>query len=215
MFRNGSLVTALGGLLALTFVTSCGKRNAGEHAGWLDEPTGAQKRGEKLYFPELDVTFQKPDTLYVFKNCSEANHSPEGEAGWIPVVTCAAVVDGEEYAEGAPEAISLTIYATKKTRPLDERTVSWFENQFKQAGFSVDDLSYQHDYQNKSGIYAKLQLMDKSTGTPTREILQFMFPKQDIVFVARTEYPYGDSRAIANDWKYLLWNFEIFPKKEE
>src|SRR5690606_4267306 len=121
----------------------------------------------------------------------------------------ASAFDSEEGAGSGSEGelINVTIYATHKTRPLDERAVSWFENQYKQAGLQVEDISYQADYQKKSGIYAKLHVMEG--GMPKREILQFLFPRQDVVFIARVEYPFGDSRAIEQDWSYILWNFEF------
>ena len=198
-----------------------GKGKESAAAQWVDDPSGAKKDGKKYYFSGLDVEFEVPDTLYVFRNCSEASHSPEGEAGWIPVLTCSSEGGGggdetsdfaAEGEEGGGELVSIKFYATKKTRPIDERTVSWFENQYREAGFEVDEISFQHDYQNKSGIYAKLQVIDPSSGMPSREIIQFMFPKEDVLFIARTEYTFGDSRAIPTDWKYILWNFDIDPK---
>jgi hypothetical protein len=219
-------ISLLTGACALTLlVGGCaggdGNRQS-ELAKWMENPTSAEKLGDKLYWPALGVTFEKPDTLYVFKECSESSHSPDAN-GWIPIMVCSAVPqsggEGGEYDEYAePEAgaelISMTFSLTEKSRPLDERTVGWFENQYKEAGFEVDDLSFQHDYQNKSGIYAKLQMLDNS-GSPTREVLQYMFPKRDVVFIARIEYAFGDARAIQNDWKYLLWNFDIDPDLSE
>jgi len=198
-----------------------GRRGASEYARWVDQPTKGTTNGDTIKIPDLGVEFVVPDTRYVFRSCSEASHSPQGAEKWIPVITCsstnAGVFDGEnESGEGfsseepsadAGELIDMTIYATKKTRPLDERAVSWFENQYKQAGLEVEDISYQADYQKKSGIYAKLHVMEG--GMPKREILQFLFPRQDVVFIARVEYPFGDSRAIEQDWSYILWNFEF------
>jgi hypothetical protein len=177
-----------------------------------------------IAIPDLGVQFEIPDTLYVFKNCEEARHTPDGPQRWIPVVTCGSVQTGEfgssesddpfadqEIAESTgAEDIALTIYVTKKTRPLDERAVSWFENQYKQSGLTVDEISYQSDYQKKSGIYAKLHVTDGTEGsTPSREIIQFLFPREDVVFIARTEYPFGDTRAVEQDWTYILWSFDF------
>lgn len=223
-FPRSALFAAIFGLCAGLALPSCAGREgkASKMARWLEDPTNAKKLPDgKWYWEDLGVTFEVPDTLYVFKECTELAHASEGDAGWIPVMECHTVGDssdvdefGAEESSGA-EPIALKIYATKKTRPLDERTVTWFENQYKQAGFRVDEISYQHSFQNKPGIYAKLHVMDTSTDTPTREILQFMFPKQDIVFIARTEYPFGDTRAIEADWKYILWNFETHPELGE
>ena len=106
-------------------------------------------------------------------------------------------------------AIDLTVFVTHRTRPLDERAIAWFENMYKQNGFAVDEISFQHDYQKKSGIYTKLHIIDPNTGTPTREIVQFMFPREDVVFIARMEYPFGETRSVEQDWKYILWNFDL------
>lgn len=223
-FPRTVLFSAIFGLCTTAAMPGCAGREGkpSKMAKWLENPTNAKKLPDgKWYWEDLGVTFEVPDTLYVFKECTELSHSPEGDSGWIPVMECHTVDTGggdeDEFAAepGAEvEPIALKIYATKKTRPLDERTVTWFENQYKQAGFRVDEISYQHSFQNKPGIYAKLHVMDTSTDTPTREILQFMFPKQDIVFIARTEYPFGDTRAIEADWKYILWNFETHPELE-
>lgn len=192
-----------------------GGSKASSMKSWMAEPSTHEKRGVKMYWPELGLTFEKPDTLYVFRECSEASHGKDSN-GWIPIVVCSSMADqeGDEYSESAAETISVTFSITDKTRPLDERTVSWFENQYKENGFKVDDLTYQHDFQNKSGIYAKLQVVG-SDGMPTHEIIQYMFSKKDVVFIARVEYPFGDSRAIDNDWKYLLWNFDVDPDLTE
>ena len=218
--RIASLALAAAVAAPLALATgACGKKGSHESAtGWLDNPTEATKIGDtKLYWEPLGLLFETPDTLYVFKECGELGHKAEGENGWIPILACSSVTDPDasEFDEGQPEQISIKFYATKKTRPLDERTVTWFENQYKQAGFRVDDISYQHSFQNKAGIYAKLQVVDKSSGLPTREILQFMFPRRDVVFIARVEYPFGDSRSIETDWKYILWNFELDPTPED
>ena len=198
-------------------------RGKSDAAEWIDSPSSATKNGEKLVFPQLGVQFERPTTLYVFKNCGEASHSMDGALQWVPVVTCSSsggdAFGGdeeeeadpfaeEEAAEDGAEPIDLTFYVTRKTRPLDERAVSWFENQYKQQGLNVDEISFQHDYNKKQGLYFKLQVVDASTNTPTREIIQFMFPREDVVFIARMEYPFGESRSVDADWNRLLWNFD-------
>jgi hypothetical protein len=195
-----------------------------EASAWIDSPTSATKTGEKLVFTQLGVQFERPTTLYVFRNCGEASHSMDGALQWVPVITCSSGGDSfggggedeeeadpfaeEEAAEDGAEPIDLTFYVTRKTRPLDERAVSWFENQYKQQGLGVDEISFQHDYNKKQGLFFKLHVVDASTNTPTREIIQFMFPRDDVVFIARMEYPFGESRSVDADWNRLLWNFD-------
>lgn len=207
------------GVLALSVVcalgaTACnkggGSRGKSDAARWMEKPSQGQKNGDVLEFPQLGVKFEKPDTLYVFKDCGEASHAPEGENKWVPILTCASEgeANDDEFAEDATEAIDLTFYVTEKTRPMDERAVSWMENQFKQAGLAVDRISFNENYHKKTGIYAKLQIVD-GNGTPTREIVRFMFPREDVVFVAQMAYPYGDTRAVQQDWDYIMWNFDL------
>lgn len=201
-------------------------RDKSSASAWIDSPSAGAKEGNTIQIPQLGVKFEIPDTLYVFKSCGEASHTPEGDHGWVPVITCRSTSgetfgggeEGEEEdsfaREDAEEAtgveeISVTFYVTKKTRPLDERAVSWFESQFKQAGVGVDEISYQHEFQKKSGIYAKLHTGGSDSPAPEREIIQFMFPRQDVVFIARMEYPFGEKRSVDQDWKYILWNFEF------
>jgi hypothetical protein len=231
--RLGIVLICAIGAISFTACKKGGKRGKSEMAQWVDNPTPGTKSGNVIRIAPLDVKFEVPDTLYVYRNCGEAGHSPDGAERWIPVVTCTSGgatwsgFDGEggddeaeedpfaeEDAADAAEAdgseqISITFYVTHKTRPLDERAVSWFENQYKQAGLEVQELSFQHDFQKKSGIYARLHVMDASTGNPTREIVQFLFPRNDVVFIARMEYPFGETRSVDTDWKYILWNFDF------
>ncbi|MEM7155969.1 MAG: hypothetical protein AAF799_24165 [Myxococcota bacterium] len=214
------------GVVCAASLTACSKngntRKQSELANWVDSPTSATKNGEVITFGQLGVKFEVPETLYVFRNCGEASHSPDGPQKWIPVISCSSTgddvfededaeedyfADDEATAAGA-EPIDLTIYVTKKTRTLDERAVTWFEGQFKEAGLSVDEVSYQHEYHKKTGIYAKLHIVDRN-GEPEREIIQFMFPRQDVVFIARMEYPFGETRSVDADWKYIMWNFDF------
>lgn len=213
--------------LCLLAVPAC-KNNGGggtsEAAAWVDSPSSGATAGAKISFSQLGVEFDIPDTLYVFRNCGEASHSPDSTTKWIPVVTCRSGSEGdfefgdaddeedpfaeEEYEdESGAEAIDLTFFVTKKTRPIDERSVTWFKNKYKQAGLAVDEIAFQSDYQKKQGIYSRLHVMDTNTNTPTREIVQFMFPRGEVVFIARMEYPFGDTRSIDKDWQYILWNF--------
>lgn len=223
--RTLSLVVASTCALGIAACRNSG-RDRSSASKWLDEPKNGQKNGKTIEFHDLGVKFETPDTLYVYRSCTEPTHTPEGSSKWIPVISCSSVnaetfgqggdEDGEEDpfanddAEEASgvETINITFYVTHKTRPLDERAVSWFENEFKHAGLSVDDISYQHDFQKKTGIYAKLHVTEGDSPTPTREIVQFMFPHKDVVFIARMEYPFGETRSVDHDWKYLLWNFD-------
>jgi hypothetical protein len=221
----GSLTILLGTVCGLS-VSACNKggRDKSTASQWIDHPSSGSKAGSTITFAPLGVKFEIPETLYVYRNCGEASHSPEGDHGWVPVITCRSTNadafgggEGEDEdpfaAEDAEEAsgveeIALTFYVTHKTRPLDERSVTWFESQFKQAGIGVDEISYQHDFQKKSGIYAKLHVSENGEPTPHTEIVQFMFPHNDVVFIARMEYPFGEKRSVEQDWKYILWNFD-------
>jgi hypothetical protein len=228
-------VLALGALCALP-LASCdkkGSRGQSELANWIDSPTKGTKDGSVIKIPGLGVKLELPETLYVFKNCGEASHTPDGfNRDWIPVMVCNSsgeeTFSGGEGEEGddpfaeeeaaddsGAEAVDLTFYVTKKTRPIDERAVTWFEGQFKQAGLSVSDISYQHEYHKKAGIYAKLHVVDGSSGEPEREIIQFMFPREDVVFIARMEYPFGETRSVDADWQALLWYFDFTATAEE
>jgi hypothetical protein len=228
--RFGSLSTfalAMACVISAPALTACkpgtgGKKSAA--ARWVDSPSAGTKTGDTIAIPKLGVTFQIPDTLYVYRQCAEASHSKQSE-GWVPIISCSSTTGSsatfgddedddpwaaEDEAEASGvETLDLTVFVTHRTRPLDERSIAWFENMYKQNGFSVDEISFQHDYQKKSGIYARLHIMDESTGTPTREIIQFMFPREDVVFIARMEYPFGEARSVDQDWKYILWNFEL------
>lgn len=217
-------------LAALVTLPMAGCKNGGrgrksEAAKWIENPSPGVKEGEVIRFPDLGVKFEIPDTLYVYRQCGEAGHSATGSEKWIPLITCQSTSGGGfqgfgEMEEEDPfaaedmeeetgvEQIDLTLYVTPKTRPLDERSVAWFENSYKQAGLDVDEISYQHDYQKKAGIYAKLHIVDDE-GTPTREIVQFLFPRDDVVYVARMEYPFGETRSVDADWQYILWNFDF------
>lgn len=181
---------------------------------WLDDPSSGEKSGSFIKFPQLDLVFEIPDTLYVFKNCEEASHSPDGEEKWVPLITCASVgavsadPDGVGDAPADGDAIALTFYLAAKGRPIDERAVAYYKNTYKESGLTVEELAFNDDYFYKTGIFAKLQVMDESGTNAIREIQQFMWPVQDVVFIARMEYPYGDSRAVQQDWKAIMPYFK-------
>jgi hypothetical protein len=217
-------------VLLLLPVAGCRKNSRGKSslAQWIEEPTSGTTQGSTIRIPDLEVKFEIPDTLYVYKTCGEASHAADGETNWVPVITCRTGASQEAFSSGkgdeeeedpfaddeaeelsGVEDLDITFYVTNKTRPLDERAVTWFENNYKQAGLSVDEISYQHDFQKKAGIYAKLHVIEQGETAPTREIVQFMFPRKDVVFIARMEYPFGETRSIDQDWKYILWNFEF------
>lgn len=224
-FRTLAIATSV--LLVLP-LAGCRKNSRGKSSlsSWIDEPKAGTTQGNVIRIPDLELKFEIPDTLYVYKTCGEASHSAEGEHGWVPVITCRSGAHKEAFSDkegeeedpfaddeaeeaSGVEDIDITFYVTRKSRPLDERAVTWFENSYKQAGLSVDEISYQHDFQKKSGIYAKLHVIEQGETAPTREIVRFMFPRKDVVFIAQMEYPFGESRSIDQDWKYILWNFDF------
>lgn len=213
---------ALPALLALSVLataTACEREGRGSTARrWLENPESGAVDGAFIRVPGIDVEFEIPDTLYVFKNCGELPHQPDEGSKWIPVLECRSVDldsdSGDEFAaenEGR-ESIALTFYAAKKTRPIDERSVAWFTNLYRQEGLEVDDIWFNGDYQRKPGIFAKLQVLEEDGGRPERVIEQFMFPKDDVVIIARMEYPFGETRSVSQDWNYILWNFNHRPE---
>lgn len=189
---------------------------------WLDDPSGGEKSGNFIKFPQLDLVFEIPDTLYVFKNCDEVSHVAEGAEKWVPILSCASTgsaaasdPDGVGDAPVADEdAVALTFYLAPKGRPIDERAVAYYNNSYQEAGLKVEELAFNDDYFYKTGIYAKLQVMDESGTNAIREIQQFMWPVNDVVFVARMEYPYGDNRAIQQDWKAIMPYFKTSADKK-
>lgn len=221
-------------LFALSLAVSAGVVVAGCSGGgyrkgkktamrqWLDDPQSGSKTGNKISFPQLETVFEIPDTLYVFKNCEEAGHSAD-ENKWVPLITCASAgapasdADGLEAAtpSGDSEAIALSFYLAAKERPVDERAVAFYNNEYKESGLKVEELAFNDDYFSKTGIFAKLQVMDESGTNAIREIQQFMWPVNDVLFIARMEYPYGDTRAIQQDWKAIMPYFKVGKDKEE
>lgn len=188
---------------------------------WLESPSRGRRDGNKIVIPQIGMEFEIPETLYVFKNCDETGHSTgDGpEKSWVTLVTCTSSgVTSSDVDEGASassdsEAIAITFYLAPKERPVDERAVAYFGNEYQQAGLKVEDLAYNDDYFQKTGIYAKLQVMDESGANAVREIQQFMFPYGDVLYVARMEYPFGDTRAIQQDWKAIMPYFRVTLKR--
>lgn len=186
---------------------------------WIDSPQSGSADDKFIKIPSLGVTFEIPDTRYVFKNCHEPAHNPEPPNDWIPLVRCASEGFGggdSDWEEGGSEgseaeAIAMTFYITPKERPIDERAVAYFRTQYQSAGLTVNELSYNDDYHNKRGIYAELQAPSEDSANPATEIVQFMFPYKDVVLIARMEYPFGDTRSVSTDWSAIMWyfNFEM------
>lgn len=193
---------------------------------WVNKPTQGSTQGKITKIPGLAITFEQPEVLYVYKECGEAHHSPEsGDNNWIPVIRCSSVFgdsDGggeDEWSEdasddlGDDESVALTIYAAPKDAIINERSVETFRAKFQNAGFKVDEIAYHEEYMAKPGrrgIEAKIQIIDTSSGYPSREILRFMFPKDDIIFIAQIDYPFGDDRSgMMSDWQRILWNFQF------
>jgi hypothetical protein len=214
--------------LALTAmgVASCKDGGGGggkksQRLRWVEEPTAGKTTGKKITIEGIDITFETPEVLYVYKECTEAAHSPEGpDKEWIPVIRCETAARGGEEDEFAEESegLALTIYAAAKTAVINERTVETFRSRFQNAGYVVDDINFVEDYMGKEGrrgIEAQVHLMDSSTGYPSREIRRFMFPKGDVLFIAHIDYPYGDDRSgINSDWQRILWNFQYIEESQ-
>lgn len=203
-----------------------GKKSA--RGKWVSKPQQGSTRGKITKIPGLGLTFEQPEVLYVYKECGEAAHSPESsENEWIPVIKCMSVFgdsssgggedewseDGGSSDFGEGEAVAMTIYVAPKDVIINERSVETFRANFQNAGFKVDEIAYHEEYMAKPGrrgIEAKIQIIDTSSGFPSREILRFMFPKDDVIFIAQIDYPFGDDRSgMMSDWQRILWNFQF------
>lgn len=219
VFLALALAVAAGSVVTTTGCGGSGARKKGKQSEarkWIDNPSSGKREGSFIKIPQIGLEFEIPDTLYVFKNCEEASHttgdSPEKD--WVALVSCSSAgVSSSDEDLGASsssdsEMISLNFYLAPKDRPVDERAVAYFRNQYQEAGLSIEDLSFNDDYFDKTGIFAKLQVVDES-GNATREIQQFMFPYGDVLYIARTEYPFGDTRAIQQDWKSIMPYFRV------
>lgn len=195
------------------------KGKQSEARKWIDNPSSGKKEGNTIKIPQIGLEFEIPDTLYVFKNCEETGHSKgelESNKEWVTVASCSSAgvsSSDEDLGAAAPssdsEMIALTFYLAPKERPVDERAVAFYRNQYQEAGLNIEDLSFNDGYFDKTGIYAKLQVMDESGTNAVREIQQFMFPYGDVMYIARMEYPFGDTRAIAQDWKAIMPYFRV------
>lgn len=216
------------------------RKGKSERLRWVDKPTSgtAKENGKVLEIPGVGVTFHVPDVLYVYRKCEEPAHAPEGpDKDWIPVVRCSfsegpVNSDSEEQEdepeedwdseeeEGESEGVigagttDMTIYiADKSDMIISERSVESFRNQYQNAGFKVIDIGYHDEYMNKPGrrgIELTVQTIDSETGYPDREIRRFMFPKDDVVFIAHVDYAYGADRSgIDSDWGRILWGFQL------
>ncbi len=204
-----------------------GRKGKSERLRWVDKPTNGTTadEGKTIKIPGLGVDFYTPDVLYVYKECEEATHTPDGpEKEWIPVITCSSPTDrggdedeedefDDEEEEGSTP-VELTFYVTPKADMLiSERAVESYKLQYQNAGFKVADITYHDEYLAKPGrrgIEVIVQTIDSETGYPDREIRRFMFPKDDVLFIVHIDYPYGDDRSgIDSDWQRILWNFQF------
>ncbi|NVB36659.1 hypothetical protein G6O69_02370 [Pseudenhygromyxa sp. WMMC2535] len=202
---------------------SGGKRGKSERLRWVDKPTSGSTEGKTIKIPDLGVTFDIPDVLYVYKSCEEPSHTPEGpDKAWVPVLRCSSPFgddggDSDEWDDddsGSSETRELTIYVTEKGDTLiNERATTSMGTQYQQAGFEVEEIGYFDEYLAKPGrrgIEVRAHTLDPETGYPDQEIRRFLFPRDDVLFIAHVDYPYGDDRSgINSDWERILWYFEF------
>jgi hypothetical protein len=217
-------------------LTAC-KKEGGSSKGksdrlkWVNRPTSgtAEDGGKLIKIAGLAVDFYVPDVLYVYKDCKEASHTPEGpDKEWIPVVRCESIEAGasddsesedewdaeSEEDEETDVSRVLTIYVAEKGDTLiSERSTASHQLQYEQAGFVVDSLNYFDEYLAKPGrrgIEVVAHTVDKGTGYPLREIRRFMFPKDDVMFIVHVDYEYGADRSgINSDWERIVWSFQF------
>ena len=212
-------LTGLAVLAAAVSVSGCnkssgggGSKKASDRLKWVQKPTSGKQSGKIIKIPGLQVTFEQPEVLYVYKECSEAAHSDQTDEGWVPVITCMSTYGGDELDDERAD-VALTIYAGEKKTIINERGVAILKAEYVQQGYKVDEIIYIEDYQGKRGrrgIQSVLHVMDADGKYPEREIQRFRFPVGDIVFVAQVDYPYGDDRSgIESDWQRILWNFQL------
>jgi hypothetical protein len=195
---------------------------------WVNRPTSgtSEQEGKLIKIPGLAIDFYVPDVLYVYKDCQEASHSPEGpDQKWIPVIRCTSVEAGggdsesedswDSESEDEEEDVSrvLTIYAAEKGDTLiSERSTASHQLEYEQAGFVVDSLNYFDEYMAKPGrrgIEVVAHTVDKGTGYPVRELRRFIFPKDDVMFIIHVDYEYGADRSgINSDWERIVWSFQ-------
>lgn len=194
------------------------KKGKSERLRWVNKPvTGTtENEGKTIKVPGIAIDFYTPDVLYVFKNCAEATHSPEGpDKSWIPVIRCSSPFtdESDDLDEETSGSSPLTIYAADKgDMTINERATASYKLQYEQAGFVVDSINFFDEYLSKPGrrgIEVIAHTVDSESGYPDREIRRFVFPKDDVIFIAHIDYPYGDDRSgINSDWERILWNFQ-------
>ena len=205
--------------LATAAMASAGCGDKGGYRGgskspalkWLESPKSGSQEGNFLKIPSLGAQLELPETRYVFKECTEPSHSPEGPNKWVPVFRCASEGysgGGDELAEDSGDAVAMTFYLARKERPIDERSVAYWENELRGKGYVINEIAYNDSYHDKRGIYFKYQSVDENN-TPVREIIEFMFPYQDVVFIAHMDYPFGDTRSVNTDWSAIMWYFNF------
>jgi hypothetical protein len=204
---------------------SKGPGDASPRKQWLEHPSSGSQNGDRIKIPGLAVSFERPPTLYVFKECRESSHSaaPPNEQ-WIPIVECAAKSGGaldtggeDEFSGGDSSSDTrgispLTFYVGPKDMVINERTVETLKLQYQSQGWSVEEIGYHGSYMDKpkrAGIAMRVVL--PSTGDEEGvEIQRFMWPVDDVLFIAETRYAPGTDRSGMNfDWKRILWNFQL------
>jgi hypothetical protein len=212
-------------------LTACKKgavsKDASDRLRWVAQPESgtAEDNGKLIKIPGIAVDFYTPDVLYVYKSCAEASHSPEGpENKWVPVIRCTDVErggdeeeedfesDDEEDEDYGPAV--MTIFATEKGGQLiSERATASIKLEYEQAGFEVESVNFFDEYMAKEGrrgIEILARTVDSETGYPVREIRRFLFPKDDVLFIAHIDYAYGsDPGGVNSDWERILWGFQL------
>ena len=214
------------GLTACNKNSSGGSKKKSERLRWMNKPVSGttEDDGKVIKIPGIAIDFYTPDTLYVYKECLEAAHSPEGpDAKWVPVIRCQTSGasdsddddddwDSDDDEVGADR--TLTIYATDKSDMIiNERSTASYKLQYEQNGFEVESINYFEEYLAKPGrrgIEVIAHTVDSDSGYPDRELRRFMFPKGDVVFIAHIDYEYGADRSgINSDWERIVWNFQF------
>jgi hypothetical protein len=231
------MVTACVGA-TMTTMTACDKSGGGsskkksERLRWVNKPTtgSSEDEGKLITIPGLNVWFHVPDVLYVYKNCVEASHVPEGpDKAWVPVIRCTSPFanagstggdwdDDDDDDAGGGDMVMTIFVAERGSMVLNERSKTSYTAQYRDAGFEVNSIEYYDEYMSKRGrrgLEILVHTVDSSTGYPDREIRRFMFPKDDVVFIAHVDYPYSADRSgINNDWERILWGFQLFEDGE-
>ncbi len=213
--KNSKLFIIAAAALWTTTSLGCDKSGASKtprrksaRLNWVMQPKTGKQVENMITVPGAGITFEIPDTLYVFKECEEAAHENGGPTDdWVPIVACARA-DGSE--SGPP--IALTFYATSKDVLINERSVASIENQLNSEGVKVEEAAYYDEYLSKPGrrgILVEYHSLDDE-GFPKDAVRQFMFPKGDVLFVVQTKFPYTSDRSgINRDWQRILWNFQL------